>query len=244
LEIHFVFGYSAAGSIRKMLGHQGFVVRFSDDLSYGPINPPHPATRRAWIEEHLGFDNPDISEDENSFWPLMQEDAVRVAWVSRRTASEYCGFLEYLRRLGDRPTKIIDTTDARDADGLFFRGTASIPANYILSGLLKTARALDASFRNDCLILWEALCTEGSNLRAVDRSLTLSSVPLSFYDEKLLSLATQDWQPMVRIVGELLPHIAVNDLLLISRVYALVDAGMLAARETDRPLPDVRLGKS
>jgi hypothetical protein len=41
------------------------------------------------------------------------EDVRRVAWVSRRSASEYSGFLEWLWRLGDLPYEVVEPADMR-----------------------------------------------------------------------------------------------------------------------------------
>jgi hypothetical protein len=218
------------------------VARFSDDLSYGPINPLDASLRRAWIDHYLGFDNPDITDDEQTFWAkVLEEGASRVAWVSRRSAAEYCGFLEYLRRLGDLPTQIVDTTDVKSDKGEFFQSTAVISANNILrNDLISTARAMDANFRADSLVLWEALRADNTALRIADQNLKLSSVLPGFYDEQLLSLASHDWRPMARIVGEMLADGAESDLFLFSRLYALLDAGKLIARESGKRYPDVK----
>jgi hypothetical protein len=243
LELHIAFGYSAAADLRSALaGREAAVARFSDDLSYGPINPLDTFLRRAWIDQNLGFDNPDITDDEETFWAkILEEDTSRIAWFSRRSAAEYCAFLEYLRRLGGRPTQVVDTTDVRDDRGEFFQSTAVIPADYILrSNLVSRARDADAIFRADCRALWEALRTDNTTLRIVDQNLSLSSVPIGFYDEQLLSLASSGWRPMARIVGEMLADGAESDLLLFSRLYFLLDAGALVARESDKRHPDVK----
>jgi hypothetical protein len=242
LELHIVFSYSAAVDVRKILaGQDASVARFSDDLSCGPINPLEPAMRRTWISDHLGYDNPDITDDEQTFWPaVFEQETSRIAWVSKRSAREYCGFLEYLRRLDGLPTQMIDTTDARDLGGEFFRTTGEISVSQILSlGLPGTVREVNADIRSDGLALWEALRADNSELRVVDGALTLASVPLSFYDEEIVSLVTSDWQPMARIVGDILERKAVDDILLFSRLYDLVDAGVLAQREAGRH-PDVK----
>jgi len=63
LELHIAFSYSAAADLRSALaGREATVARFSDDLSYGPINPLDASLRRTWIDHHLGFDNPDIAD--------------------------------------------------------------------------------------------------------------------------------------------------------------------------------------
>lgn len=243
MELHIAFGYSAAADLRSALaGREAAVVRFSDNLNYGPINLLDASLRRAWIEDYLGFDNPDISDDEETFWAKILADGVsRFAWFSRRSASEYCAFLEYLRRLGDRPTQVVDTTDTRDDRGGFFKSTAVISADYILRrNLISTAQDADANLRTDCRILWEALCADNAALRVVDQSLSLCSVPIGFYDEQLLSLASNGWLPMARIVGEMLADGAESDLFLFSRLYSLLDAGALVARKSDKPYPDVK----
>lgn len=243
MELHIAFGYSAAADLRNALaGREAAVARFSDDLSYGPINPLDSSLRRAWIDHHLGFDNPDIANDEETFWAkILEEGTSRIAWVSRRSAAEYCAFLEYLRRLGDRPTQVVDTTDLRSDRGEFFQSTAVISADYILrNDLISTARDADASLRAGCRALWEGLRADNAALRVVDQNLRLSSVPMGFYDEQLLSLAGTGWRPMARIVGEMLADGAESDLFLFFRLYSLLDAGALIARESDRRYPDVK----
>ncbi len=246
MELHVVFNYSAAVDVRNALvGSEAVVARFSDNLSYGPINPVETSARRAWIDHHLGFDNPDITNDDNTFWPkVLTEDASRVAWVSRRSAAEYCCFLEYLRRLGDLPTQVVDTTDIRCGDGEFFRSTASIPVGYILrDNLVNSAQEIDAKSRSDCLILWERLRSENRALRVVDKDMQLLSTPLSFYDEQLLALTGENWRSMARIIGDFLGNepADVSDLLLFSRLYSLVDAGALDMREVGKRHPEVKL---
>lgn len=246
MELHIAFGYSAAAGLREALaGCEVAVARFSDNLSYGPINPLDNSIRREWIDHHLGFDNPDITDDEETFWAkIFADDASRIAWFSRRSAAEYCAFLEYLQRLGDRPTQMVDTTEAKSDRGEFFRSTAVIPANHILrSGLISTARDADANLRADCRALWEALRADNAAIRIVDQNLKLSSVPLGFYDRQLLDLTENGWRSMARIVADFLESEPrdVSDLLLFSRLYSLVDAGVLEMREAGKRHPEVRL---
>jgi hypothetical protein len=251
MELHIVFNYSAAGSIRQFLaGHEADVARFSDNLSYGPIDLSNEPTeksrstvRRAWVGEHLGHDNPGIVSDGELFWPrVLSKDVSRVAWVSQRNAAEFCGFLEFVWRLGDLPTQIIDTTLRKGADGEFFRGTASIPVSDMRSlDLLGAAHDLDPHRRAHYRAIWSKLQTEDSDLRVVGGDLNLSSVPWTFYDQMILSLVGTDWQPMVRVAGNFLATEAADDLFVFSRLYTLVDAGVLAARESGRSHPDVRL---
>ena len=249
MELHIAFGYSAAADLRAALaGRKAAVVRFSDNLSYGPIKPLDASLRRAWIDHHLGFDNADISDDEETFWAKILADGTsRIAWFSRRCAAEYCAFLEYLRRLGDLSTHVIDTTDVRSDTGEFFRSTAAIPADYILrSDLINAARDIDADTRTDYRVLWEALRTENAAIRFVDEHLTLSSAPMEFYDDRLLALIGEGWRSMALIVSGFLEaeSVDVSDQLLFSRLYAMVNAGALEMRDVGKRHSEVRLVRS
>ncbi|HET7086670.1 MAG TPA: DUF3658 domain-containing protein [Rhizomicrobium sp.] len=248
MELHIAFGYSAAADLRAALaGREVAVARFSDNLSYGPINPPESSLRRTWISHHLGFDNPDVSDDEKTFWPtVLADDASRIAWFSRRSAAEYCAFLEYLRRLGDRPTQIVDTTNMKSDSGEFFRSVSVIPANYIVRGdLLSTARDVDSKLRDDCRALWESLRADNAAIRFVDQDLKLSSAPLELYDGRLLVLVEEDWRSLALVVGDFLGNESadVSDLILFSRLYAMVDVGVLEMRDVGKRHPEIRLAR-
>jgi hypothetical protein len=109
--------------------------------------------------------------------------------------------------------------------------------------LLDAARFVDANFRSDCLALWEMLRNDNAAIRFVDQNLRLSSAPLGFYDDKLLALTGDEWRSMARIVGDFLGNESpdVSDLLLFSRLYAMVDVGVLDMRDVGKRHPEVRL---
>jgi hypothetical protein len=240
LELHIAFGYSVAGSLRAAFGPNANVARFSDDLSVGPINPVEASGRRTWIDAHIGYDNPDITEDERAFWPrALDPTASRIAWFSRRNAHEYCGFLEYLRRLGNMPTDIVDVTDVQDEDGEYFRSVGSIPTQYIAQIAIKR-RSLTAKDRADFLTLWNRMRADDAELRVLTGDLSLSSKSLSHYDESLAVLTGDSWRSMALVLGEALNHWPMSDLFLQSRLYALADNGQLDMRDTGRRYPDVK----
>jgi hypothetical protein len=250
---HMVFGYSAAGDVKaalKLSGRDDSVVKFPDDLSYGPIDSTEWSARRAWVEENIGsLEGFGIADLSNFFWhAILDSDTQLIVWVSRRSAREYCGFLEYLRRLGERPSLIIETTEAKGPDGKFFGGTAAIPADQIASsGLLDSAINLPPELRARGQILWQSLREENAPLRALSRGLSLTSVPISFYDDALLSFVTADWTPMARVVGATLADewdsgvSNVSDFLLFSRLHVLLETGVLEERPSARRHPDIRL---
>src|SRR5262249_28664323 len=107
---------SAAASLRDALrqaGREERVVSLSDCLSFGPINPPDPELRRKWVEEELGYTGwEEVVGEATSFWPkALSASDRKIAWLSRRSAQEYAGFLEWLWRLDEEPIEVVDLTD-------------------------------------------------------------------------------------------------------------------------------------
>jgi len=85
-----------------------------DDFSLGPIDPPEPADRWAWAKGELGLfpHSRKLFTKKNNAWDAALSPGTRkIAWVARRWAHEYCGFLEWLWRLGDQPCDVVDLYD-------------------------------------------------------------------------------------------------------------------------------------
>jgi Domain of unknown function (DUF1835) len=114
--LHIVFGESAGGTLRLALrqaGRDDEVLSFNDDLSFGPINLPAPIARAAWARAKLYF--PDMAlamlyVGSERFWHTARSAQKRVVWFSRRTASEFCGFLELVSQMGRQSYDVVDLT--------------------------------------------------------------------------------------------------------------------------------------
>jgi Domain of unknown function (DUF1835) len=128
--LHVVFTKFGAAALREALqasGRNDAVVGFPDNLSFGPIDPADPKTRRRWVEKELGFtgwpatpeddgDNgwEDVPAKTRTFWnESLSPRHRKIAWVARRSAMEYAGSLEWLWRLGDPPCELIDLTEVK-----------------------------------------------------------------------------------------------------------------------------------
>jgi uncharacterized protein DUF3658/uncharacterized protein DUF1835 len=256
--LHVVFSPSGAGSLRKALNDAGrgdqVVVSDFDNLALGPIDPPDPQTRLHWMEEELRCTGWEwVFAEEAAFWKAaLAEDVHRVAWMSRRSAPEYSGFLEWLWRLGDLPCEVIDLTDMpvgrrRRAFLLSLLHAEEIASNRIWD----RAEPLDVAARERHRGLWRRLRAENAPLRVVDAD-GLRSAPITFFDQQLLSFAKATWQKPARIIGETMaewvgpplePYFQAGDGILAARVFALVEAGVLEGRGdlTDIRQSEVRL---
>lgn len=193
---HITFGVSGDRSLRAALrqaGRRDRVVPLWDDLSLGPIDPPEPKARWAWAKRELGLfpHSRYLFTKKNNAWDIaLSSGARRIAWVSRRRAHEYCGFLEWLWRLGDEPCDIVDLHDVEfdrhRRDGTVERNEveclAALFAEEISRGALwDLARPLSRDKRRHYQDIWEKLRTENAPFRVL-KDEELVSAPMSHYD--------------------------------------------------------------
>jgi hypothetical protein len=247
--LHVLFNPSAAGLLRRALSESGRtdrVVSSFDNFSFGPIHRPDGDLRTKWVEEKLGYTEwEDIIAGTADFWKEALTPGRKIAWMSRRTALEYAGFLEWLWRLGDQPCDVIDLTDVtvvgRGQDGRptpprLALSLALLPVDQILDNrLIDRAQALAPEARQQYRETWSRLRAENAALRVLNAD-GLVSAPISYFDPLLLSCATGRWQKAARVVGEALVKeladalLQSGDLLLFARVRALVETGFLETR--------------
>jgi len=247
--VHVVFTPSGAVDLRRALkaaGRDDEVAAFFDNLSFGPINPPD-ASRIKWIENELGWTGwDDVVSRSESFWrEALPSERRKMAWLSRRSTMEYANFLEWLWRLGDAPCDVVDLTDVtvspRPEHSPPRRPHLAIslamlhPDIIAREKLWELAAPLQAGMRTRYHDLWRQLRDDNAPLRVIEDG-NLRSAPINFFDSLLMSHATDDWQKVVRIVGEGLAAewddgvFQTGDLVLAARVSALVDSGQLEYR--------------
>jgi hypothetical protein len=247
--LHVVFSPSAAGELHRALkasGRDGPVISLFDCLSFGPINSPDPAARSKWVEEELDYEWWDVVIESMGFWeqPRKHRGPI-VVWMSRRSAQEYAGFLEWLWRFGDLSFEIVDlttvTVDHKDTDGVVAPklavSLALLNSRVIIeSGLLDRSQKLTTEARQHYRALWNKLRNENAPLRVLVTE-EMVSAPISFFDSLLLSYSTRQWQKAALIVGHAMAQdfletqmIQTGDLLLAARLRSLVAAGLLESR--------------
>jgi len=237
--LHVVFTPSGAGSLRVALedaGRDDKVISLFDCLSFGPINPPDMSLRSKWVEHELGRTGwDDIDRDSDTFWREALSPGRRmVAWLSRRSAMEYAGFLEWLWRMGDSPSEVIDLSEVTiSRPPVLAMGLGMVSADTICrKKLWDLAEPLQATARQRYRDLWQRLRSENAPLRVIEGG-ELVSAPISFFDTRLMSYVTNDWQKVAMVIGQTLVAemddevLQVGDFVLAARIDAMVQSGRL-----------------
>ncbi len=245
--LHIVFTPSGASSLRQALaaaGRNDQVVSSFDNLSFGPINPPDLPLRAEWVENELGWTGwNNIARDSDAFWrEALSSSHRKVAWLSRRSAMEYAGFLEWLWRLGDVPCEVVDLSEvtiSHRPEHAPPRPPALAMSLGILSPdimrrdkLWDLAAPLPKAAQERYRDLWQQLRAENAPLRVIEGDKLVSS-PISFFDSRLMSYVTNDWQKVAMVVGQALAAqmdddvFQSGDILLAARLDALVESGRL-----------------
>ncbi|HTH96257.1 MAG TPA: DUF3658 domain-containing protein [Stellaceae bacterium] len=235
--LHVTFSTWLAGQVRQAVQRRGLndqVIGLEDCLSFGPINPADPLRRQRWLAAQLG--HTEWQAEHRRFWQVALAKRPRhtIAWLYRRDAGEYAGFLEFIHRLGNRPCEIIDATDSL----VFHTETQArrpLDNELVERDLFSQAHPLDAANRRDWQERWQHLRSENAVLRILDENLELVSVPLSHFDSQIMALATDRFRKGAYIVGKIMsvewdkaPYRSqVWDIILAARLQTLVEAGQL-----------------
>jgi hypothetical protein len=244
---HIVFGESAGGTLRLALrqaNRDDEVLSFNDDLSFGPINPPVPIARAAWAQAELYFPDAALTalDDTLEFWHTARSAQKRVIWFSRRTATEFCGFLEFVSQMGTQSYEVIALTGVeiphRTHDGsanhVIFRLAELSPDEVRENALWDRAVPLSPQERRQSERSWQRLRRENAPFRVVEGDAVISA-SIEVYDDMLLSCLTTDWCRAARIIGDAMarrlgdPCGQAGDLVLFGRLRKLIDAGKVDA---------------
>jgi hypothetical protein len=233
--LHIAPGDSAGGSILKTmreLGRDDEVLRFVDDLSCGPIEPDLPAVRATWWERY--YEERYNEGKLKAFWDrALTADERLVVWVSRHSAQEYAFFLAWVDRLGEQPYSVIDVT-GRMLPGLARPlSIVGYMPPYQLKAVLGSERALTDREKADAREIWSRLKRENAPFRVVTPE-GMVSAPIDHFDPLLIEQATTEWRKVVRVIADTIglnsdPYHQTGDVMLLTRVVALVDHGKLLA---------------
>jgi len=243
--LHIVFGESAGGTLRlalRQVGRDDEVLSFNDDLSFGPINPPVPTACAVWARAELYFPDNALAvlyDGSEGFWHTARSAQKHVVWFSRRTACEFCGFLEFVSQMGRQSYEVVDLTgvenDGRSANRAILSLAELSPHEVRENALWDRAAPLSADERRRYGRSWQRLRRENAPFRVVEGD-TVISASIEVYDDLLLSCLTRDWCRAARIIADVMardlgdPRRKVGDLVLFGWLRKLIDAGKLNAR--------------
>ena len=89
--VHVTFGVSRADSVREALRAQGceaHVIGLLSGLNLGPINPPDPEVRKAWMRTVLQCEPDEVPYEPEQPWTDATSSAVHpVYWVCMTDAA-------------------------------------------------------------------------------------------------------------------------------------------------------------
>jgi hypothetical protein len=235
--LHIAPGDSAAGSLLHAIRDVDLddeVLRFPEDLSCGPIESDTPSARAVWCAQF--YEAEEVEARLRKFWDrVTNADDHLVVWFSRLSASELSFFLALADRLGERAYDIMDVTDRRLPRGLPIGSIqlVSIMQPDNLRSLLGKERPVTAQERDKNSRQWRQLQIENAPFRIVTE-IGLVSTSIDHFDPWLLAEATSDWQAVRRVVARAMilnsePFFQVGDLMLHTRVVALIAQGRLLA---------------
>lgn len=211
-RVHVAFSPSGLGSLKlalKTMGRDEEVLGLADDLSFGPIDVRDVHERMQWGVDELGFDpSPEIEAHIEAFWRRIEAVRVEiVAWTSRRHVSEYCGFLELLRRAKGAPISCVNVADiaCAEADGspipILSTAFSWIPPHTIVENdLINRATSISAERRSAYEGEWQRLRKENAPLRVLTTS-GLVSAPITHFDNLIRSCVSNTWERCAVVVG-------------------------------------------
>jgi len=216
------------------------VLAFRDDLSCGPVASNDPSTRAAWWLQF--YEWVEVEDALRTFWDRVDTTEDRlVVWFGRHSARELAFLLAWADRLGERPYHVVDVTGQRlpfgRRDGSVAltqpaQAVSIVPADGLRT-LLGSERPVTAQESAESRRHWGRLRGDNAPFRVITPA-GLVSAPIDHFDPLLLEQATPQWQMIARVVGNTMglnsePYFQVGDLMLLTRVVALVGEGKLLA---------------
>jgi hypothetical protein len=214
------------------------VVSFGDDLSWGPIGDERLDARSAYLAKENPF--PDdywggLRETHDDFFREVSQPAEqRIIWLGFHCPAEIAAYLAYLDKFSHLPAEVIRPDEYLPEHPRY----GQVGAIGVLNAD-QVADALDHAPRqpvsNDSHLFgrWAELVAENAMLRIV-RDGSLISAAIEAHDHFIIGAARTDWMRHVRVIGHALgatfdAGVWVNTEFLFSRLFHLVDAGVLEA---------------
>ncbi|WP_081629258.1 DUF3658 domain-containing protein [Methylopila sp. M107] len=246
---------SAGGSLRKAVrdaGRDDEVLAFRDSLNCGPIDSDDPASRAMWWAP--SYDAAETERVLRQFWDRVTTTTDRlVVWFGRHHAGELAFFHALAERLGRRPYEIVDVTGLelpfvrRDGTPALSYPKQSVGtiSDADLRRLLGSERPIGADEARQYADRWRQLKQENAYFRVVEAT-GLSSAPIDYFDRLILEQATVVWNRSISVISDTIgynsePYVQTGDVMLLTRIVALVEQGKLLADGDPRDMLACRI---
>ena len=214
-EIHFVFGHSAAATLKEALlsvGKHDNVINCWGDYHAGPLNKPA-EDRIDWLCDHYydvdGKTTIDLCKEYIERTSIFRRlcsgnDALKSIWYSRKCANDYCGYLESLNYLKSNPEliRIVELSAVPVKESLRPVSVGGARPEFFVEAF-PFHRSLSEGELEPDLVLWSKLKDENAPLRVMSVE-GLVSTDIDFFDNELLSFVSDEFQPLARVIGNVL----------------------------------------
>lgn len=248
-RLHITFGYSAAGSLKMALTTLGLdepVAILGDDFSMGPIDPGDVDQRSEWEREEMDTDEPIAFPGD--FWERVSAWPGKVvAWMSSNAVHELCGLHVLLWRLPNVALHVVDVANFEfPADHVppydWRPSFAIVRDDFIVQhSLIDFARPVTDIQRATSRRIWDQLRTENAPLRILT-DVGLVSKPITYYDDRIRALITDQWQKCGRVVGAMMGSVSNgklyefrSDEFFFVRLIRIVEGDEVEAKHDDGP---------
>jgi hypothetical protein len=236
---NYSYGGFLGGALREA-GRHDDVARCPDELNAGPIAAGTLDERLAWLERIRYW--PEIEAALAGFWRDITQGLPLVVWFGRGDAGDLClyhalcdALPERIAAIGDVSTLCVRCvwTDGTEIVLPPPRHLNEVP-RIVLPALPAHVVPPDPSDIAARAKRWRELRAENAPFR-IAGDFGLTSQPETYFDDLILATASTEWRKTARIVGGALssiwePFTQVGDAVLLARIVALFEAGVLEAR--------------
>ncbi|WP_067046565.1 DUF3658 domain-containing protein [Methanofollis ethanolicus] len=246
--INITFTESSAGALNAA-GRPALAL--PDDLSLGPIDPYDLEAREAFFRAlYAGTEyEARYADDLNAITAFWEETrpgtARRVVWLTRRSAREYAGFLEFLSREPDPcGIEVVDLTDGIDVlyedepdpgpDRIVPISLGELEPDW-LAAQQDEGRALTPDEAEYYLRTWKQLKQDedSQDVRTLWRGQLCHTVSATI-PQAVLDAVPDEWTSAARVIGDALGALSMEydqcgDAYLYSRLLGLVEMGWVEA---------------
>jgi hypothetical protein len=264
--LHIVFQAADEPALRKSFeldeSLDGEVIQIKDDFAVGPLGEVYAeeaiAQRKQWWRDVLAGGDYDGTVDNGtvddqaavaSIKERLDSDEKLQVWIwAAQNKHDVCSYYWLSSQLADYQGRIFilylnNLPFINEKGALFYPTTlAQIPAREFVKAK-KLARPITPSEFEVDGDEWKKYCLAEGSVRLLEGGKKLRSVPDSFYDELLITIASKEWMRASKVINNFLNQSkeTTGDAYLLWRLKQLINSGTLEARGEVRNMKDFEI---